>query len=261
MLSRLDLLLTTDCGWMLGCLSHNATHGASRRGPRALRYKPVRRARRTPDPSNTEPPPWGRLTMRLAPWPRDSRSARMVRRSVATPAPSSRCCPWSAACGSEHAQGARRRRPRRGRAPIAVAAPPRSPVPASSGRRSRPHADRRLRPSFQGRPDANSKQGHVEAAKQEFDRAVDVLLESPYGGRTEPRIREHFDRLVDRISTYEVRALATGDGFTEKKYEPASIDELLAMSATLGTAARRARTEGRGPVGPAGRRRTTFRFR
>src|SRR5262249_17966886 len=79
------------------------------------------------------------------------------------------------------------------------------------------------------------EQGHVEAAKQEFNRAVDVLLESPYGARTEPRIREHFDRLVDRISTYEVRALATGDGFTEKKYEPATIDELLALSATIGT--------------------------
>src|SRR5206468_8257705 len=81
------------------------------------------------------------------------------------------------------------------------------------------------------------EQGHFEAAKQEFNHAVDVLLESPYGARTEPRIREHFDRLVDRISTYEVRALATGDGFAEKKYEPASIDELLAMSATLGTPA------------------------
>src|SRR4029077_4621394 len=75
--------------------------------------------------------------------------------------------------------------------------------------------------------------GHVEGAKQEFNRAIGVLLESTYGGRTEPRIREHFDRLVDRISTYEVKALAEGDGFTEKKYEPASIDELLAMSATL----------------------------
>ncbi|PYR33274.1 MAG: hypothetical protein DMF93_25610, partial [Acidobacteria bacterium] len=47
--------------------------------------------------------------------------------------------------------------------------------------------------------------------------------------------REHFDRLVDRISTYEVRALATGDGFTEKKYEPATIDELLALSTSIGT--------------------------
>ena len=75
--------------------------------------------------------------------------------------------------------------------------------------------------------------GHAEAAKQEFNRAIDVLLESPYGARTEPRIREHFDRLVDRISAYEVKALAEGDGFTEKRYEPASIDELLALSATF----------------------------
>lgn len=75
--------------------------------------------------------------------------------------------------------------------------------------------------------------GHVERARLEFDRAVGVLIDSPFGGRTEPRIREQFDRLVDRISTYEVKALAEGDGFTEKPSEPASIDELLAMSATL----------------------------
>jgi len=74
------------------------------------------------------------------------------------------------------------------------------------------------------------EQGHFEAAQQEFNRAVNTLVESPYGARTEPRIREYFDRLVDRISTYEVRALAAGDGFTEKKYEPASIDELVAIS-------------------------------
>jgi membrane-bound lytic murein transglycosylase D len=79
------------------------------------------------------------------------------------------------------------------------------------------------------------EQGHVEAAKQEFNRAIDLLLESPYGGRTEPRLRGHFDRLVDRISTYEVRALTAGDGFTEKKYEAASIDELLALTTTFGT--------------------------
>jgi len=79
------------------------------------------------------------------------------------------------------------------------------------------------------------EQGHFEAAKLEFNKAIDVLMESPYGARTEPRIREHFDRMVDRISAYEVRALAEGDGFTEKKYEPASIDELLAVTTTFGT--------------------------
>jgi membrane-bound lytic murein transglycosylase D len=72
--------------------------------------------------------------------------------------------------------------------------------------------------------------GHLESAQTEFNRALDVLLESPFGARTEPRIREHFDRLVERITAYEVTALAQGDGFAEKKYEPASIDELLAIS-------------------------------
>lgn len=75
--------------------------------------------------------------------------------------------------------------------------------------------------------------GHVESARREFDKSLHVLMESPYGGRTEPRIREHFDRLVDRISAQEIRALAEGDGFTETPYEPASIDELLAESANL----------------------------
>jgi membrane-bound lytic murein transglycosylase D len=79
-------------------------------------------------------------------------------------------------------------------------------------------------------------QGHSDGAKLEFDRAVDVLLESPLGGRTEPRLREQFDRLVDRISAYEVKALAQGDGFTEKKYETASIDDLLALTTTFGPA-------------------------
>jgi membrane-bound lytic murein transglycosylase D len=72
--------------------------------------------------------------------------------------------------------------------------------------------------------------GHLEQARKAFDLAVDVLLQSPYGARSEPRIRQHFDRIVERISAYEVGALAQGDGFVEKKYAPASIDELLSLS-------------------------------
>lgn len=72
--------------------------------------------------------------------------------------------------------------------------------------------------------------GHLDRARAEFDRAVDVLLESPYGARTDSRLREHFDRLIDRISAHEVSALAKGDGFAEKKYEPAAIDELLKIA-------------------------------
>ncbi len=69
--------------------------------------------------------------------------------------------------------------------------------------------------------------GHLDRARLAFDQAVQVLLDSPYGARTDPRLREHFDRLVDRINAFEVTALAQGDGFTEKNYEAAPIDELL----------------------------------
>ncbi len=74
------------------------------------------------------------------------------------------------------------------------------------------------------------QEGHLETAKAEFNRSLEVLLESSYGARTEPRIRAHFDRLVERISAIEVTALAQGDGFAERRAEPASIDELLAIS-------------------------------
>ena len=109
-------------------------------------------------------------------------------------------------------------------APVVQPAPPKDPVVTLIGV-SNDHFQAGQR---------HLEQGHFDAAKVEFDRAIDMLLESPYGARTEPRIREHFDRLVDRISAYEVKALADGDGFTEKKYEAASIDQLLAETTTFG---------------------------
>ncbi len=72
--------------------------------------------------------------------------------------------------------------------------------------------------------------GHLEQARASFDLAIEVLLKSPAGARTEPRVRKHFDQLVERISAHEIMALAQGDGFVEKKTEPASIDKLLEIS-------------------------------
>jgi membrane-bound lytic murein transglycosylase D len=72
--------------------------------------------------------------------------------------------------------------------------------------------------------------GHLAQAKALFDQALDSLLELPEGARSVPRLREHFDRLVDRISAYEIRALAEGDGFAERPTVPASLDELLDLS-------------------------------
>jgi membrane-bound lytic murein transglycosylase D len=72
--------------------------------------------------------------------------------------------------------------------------------------------------------------GHLEQARSSFDLAIEILLKSPAGARTEPRVRKHFDQLVERISAHEIMALAQGDGFVEKKTEPASIDKLLEIS-------------------------------
>ena len=56
--------------------------------------------------------------------------------------------------------------------------------------------------------------GHLERARNEFDRSLDILLESADGARANVRLREHFDRLVDRISVLEQGALY-GWGETE----------------------------------------------
>jgi membrane-bound lytic murein transglycosylase D len=69
--------------------------------------------------------------------------------------------------------------------------------------------------------------GHLERAREQFDRALDVLLQSPEGVRANARLHEHVDRLVDRISALEAAAFAAGDGFTETRSEPASIDALV----------------------------------
>ena len=99
-------------------------------------------------------------------------------------------------------------------APVAIlAAPPELPKAAQLDTPTRPPEDPVL--TLLAESDRHFKAGqnelslgHVSGAREEFDRAIAVLIESPYGGRTEPRIREQFDRLVDRISTYEVKALA-----------------------------------------------------
>jgi membrane-bound lytic murein transglycosylase D len=74
------------------------------------------------------------------------------------------------------------------------------------------------------------RDGHLDAARVSFDRAVGVLLESPGGARSTQQLSTHFDRLIERISGHELTALAQADGFTGKTPEPASIDELLSIA-------------------------------
>ncbi len=67
--------------------------------------------------------------------------------------------------------------------------------------------------------------GHLEAARANFDKAVDLLLEGPLDIRSDERLQAEFDKVIDGVHTLEMAALKEGDGFTEQKSEPAPIDE------------------------------------
>ena len=128
----------------------------------------------------------------------------------------------SAACGSHNPKAQTPKAPPVSPAPTAPAAQaaPADPVTAliSTSQQHFETGEREL------------KLGHLDRARLEFDKALNVLLESPYGARTEPRMRAHFDRLVDRINAQEMTSLAQGDGFAAMKDEPAAIDELLKIA-------------------------------
>jgi membrane-bound lytic murein transglycosylase D len=72
---------------------------------------------------------------------------------------------------------------------------------------------------------ANYASGHLDAAKENFDHAFDILTQSPVPVRSNEKLKKEFDKVVEGINSLEVDALKKGDGFTEQKAEPAPIDE------------------------------------
>ena len=65
--------------------------------------------------------------------------------------------------------------------------------------------------------------GKLQAAKADFDRAVDMMLTSNFDLRNEPQLRDEFDRILDAVNTLEMEALKQGNGFAPK-IEPAPVD-------------------------------------
>jgi membrane-bound lytic murein transglycosylase D len=75
------------------------------------------------------------------------------------------------------------------------------------------------------RGQANYTAGHMEAAKDNFDAAFNLLLRGPVGVQSDDRLQREFDRIVEATHNLELQALKAGDGFTEQHFEPAPIDE------------------------------------
>ncbi len=76
----------------------------------------------------------------------------------------------------------------------------------------------------------NIKAGHLEAARRDFDQAVDLLLESGYDLNSDPQLNELFKRIVDKVYDYELQAFRAGDAFQETPAVPAAIDEVAEMT-------------------------------
>jgi membrane-bound lytic murein transglycosylase D len=72
---------------------------------------------------------------------------------------------------------------------------------------------------------ANYQAGHLEAAKQNFDNAFNLLLSGPVEISADERLQKEFEKLLDGVNGLELTALQEGDGFTEQKSEPAPIDQ------------------------------------
>ena len=100
--------------------------------------------------------------------------------------------------------------------PVAVAsAPPPDPVAKIIAEAEKQYQ--------QGQQDYNA--GHLEAAKEGFDQAVDTLLEAQIDVRSDDRLQKELDKITEGVNQLEVAALQQGDGFTEQKAQPAPIDE------------------------------------
>ncbi len=74
------------------------------------------------------------------------------------------------------------------------------------------------------------REGHLNQARIEFDRAVEVYLSAPGGAYSDPRLADAYRRTLETIHVLELEALAAGDGFTEAPSEPAPVDEMADLT-------------------------------
>ena len=77
---------------------------------------------------------------------------------------------------------------------------------------------------------ANYRAGKVEQAKEEFDRALSLLLQSGWDIQADDRLSTEFDRLVENIHGVELAAIEHGDVLSEHRYEPPPVESLADLT-------------------------------
>ncbi|WP_254063669.1 transglycosylase SLT domain-containing protein [Granulicella sp. S190] len=69
----------------------------------------------------------------------------------------------------------------------------------------------------------NYRSGHLDAARLDFDSAVDLMLTSGMDLKTDPQLADEFDHLLNAVNSLEMAALKQGNGFSPK-IEEAPLD-------------------------------------
>jgi membrane-bound lytic murein transglycosylase D len=72
------------------------------------------------------------------------------------------------------------------------------------------------------RGEAEYRKGRLREAKQQFDRAVDLMLLSGIDIKNTPELQEEFSRIVDAVHALEMEVLKQGNGFVPKEEETPS---------------------------------------
>ena len=70
---------------------------------------------------------------------------------------------------------------------------------------------------------ANYNSNHLDAARQDFDAAVDIMLSSGIDLKGDPQLSDEFDHLLSAINSLEMVALKQGNGFSPR-VEAAPLD-------------------------------------
>jgi membrane-bound lytic murein transglycosylase D len=113
-------------------------------------------------------------------------------------------------------------------APVASTPKPQTPVPAQTPQPEKPDPVPGIIAEAEKAYEtgqADYRAGHLDAAKQDFNHAVDVLMQGPVDVKSDERLQAEFDKITEEINKLEMVAFKEGDGFTEQQPEPAPIDE------------------------------------
>jgi len=117
--------------------------------------------------------------------------------------------------------------------PVPIVPPNPEPIPSVLGKtlQSKPQVDQIGLVIVEARIRAEHgeqlyRDGFLKQAKEEFDNAIDLLLDSASLYPKNPRLEREITELVGKVHALEIVAFKDGDGFRDHRQEHAAIDDL-----------------------------------